>query len=46
MSYFVYPSFGILLGLLFVGTVWEILMTKKDKVQQDVVLGNDLIVPR
>lgn len=38
MSYFVYPSFGILLGLLFVGTVWEILMTKKDKVQQDVVL--------
>ena len=46
MNYLVYPSVGILLGLLFVGAVWEILMQKKDKVQQDAVLGNNLIVPR
>jgi len=39
MNYLVYPSLGTLLGLLFVGTVWDILVRKKDKVQQEVVLG-------
>ena len=38
---FMYVSFGVLAGLLLIGTLWDILVRKKRRIKQNTVLGED-----
>jgi len=36
-----YVSLGVLAGLLLMGTLWEMLMRKKRRINQNTALGED-----
>ena len=38
---FMYVSFGVLAGLLLIGTLWDILIRKKRTIKQNTLLGED-----
>lgn len=38
---FMYVSFGVLAGLLLIGTLWDILIRKKGGIKQNTVKGED-----
>ena len=38
---FMHVSLGVLAGLLLIGTLWDILIRKKRRINQNTVLGED-----